>query len=108
VVANANGFTVSGRLSGESVRPIAAKSRRRPIKLGTKAFRVAANHRITLRLRMPGALGRLLQRKGRLTVRVRAKLLDPAGHLRTVTKLLSPRLKHKRTALRRAGSGTGA
>jgi DNA-binding beta-propeller fold protein YncE len=96
VVTNANGFTVSGQLSGETADPVAGRSNRRRIKLKPTTFRVAANRKTTVKLRLLTTLSRRLQRQGTLTLRLRAKLRDPAGNARTVTKTLSPRLKQKR------------
>ena len=108
MVTNANGFTISGQLSGETAKPVAARFNRRRIKLKPTTFRVAANRKTTVKLRLPTTLSRLLQRQGKLTLRLQAKLRDPAGNARTVTKTLSPRLQHKRkrTAARSAASGT--
>jgi hypothetical protein len=93
MVTNANGFTVNGQLSVQTARAVAAKPKQRPIKLKTKTFRVAARRKTTVKLRLPTTLSRLLKRNGKLTLRVRAKLHDPAGNARTVTRTLSPRLK---------------
>jgi hypothetical protein len=93
-VANANGFEITGRLSGRTVSDASA-ARRRPVKLKAKAFRVGAQARKTIRLRLPKALGRLLQRKGRLRLRLTATVKDPAGNTRTVRKTVTPRLRRR-------------
>jgi hypothetical protein len=93
-VANANGFEITGKLSGRTVS-YASAARRRPVKLKAKAFRVGAQARKTIRLRLPKALGRLLQRKGRLRLRLTAKVKDPAGNTRTVRKTVTPRLRRR-------------
>jgi DNA-binding beta-propeller fold protein YncE len=100
VVTNANAFTVSGRLSGKTAKRVAAKPRKRRLKLKSKTFRVAAKRKTTVRLRLPAKLRRLLKRNGKLKLRLRANLRDPAGNARAVTKTLTPRLKRKR---KRAG-----
>jgi DNA-binding beta-propeller fold protein YncE len=108
VVSNANGFPVGGGLSGETAKAVAAKPKRRRLKLKTRTLRVAANRETTVKLRLPPTLGRLFKRNGKLMLRLKARVRDPAGNARTVTKTLAPRLKrkHKRTAVPRARSGT--
>ena len=105
---NANAFTVGGRISGKTAKPVTAKPRKRRFKLKSKTFRVAAKRKTTVRLKMPRKLSLLLKRNGKLKLRLRANLRDPAGNTRTVTKTVRPRLKRerKRTAARTAGSGT--
>jgi hypothetical protein len=94
-VANGNAFEVSGRLSGRTTKAVAVAKRKR-IKLGTKAFRVAANSRTTVKLKLPRKLGRLLRRSGRLSLRLSARVQDPAGNSRTVSKKVAPKLKGTR------------
>jgi predicted ATPase len=53
----------------------------------------AASKAITLRL--PATLRGLLRRQGKLSVRLQAKLRDPAGNTRVVTKAVAPRLKRR-------------
>jgi Ca2+-binding RTX toxin-like protein len=77
-VSNANAFAVGGTLSG--------------VKLRTKSFAVLANASKTVRLKLPKALRRKLARKRRLSLRMTAKVRDPAGNTRTVRKTLRPRL----------------
>jgi hypothetical protein len=71
-------------------------SRKRRVKLKAKAFRVAAHAKTTVKLKLPKPLSRLLKRKHRLSLRLTAKLKDPAGNLRTFTKTVKPRLKRRR------------
>jgi hypothetical protein len=92
---NQNGFAVTGNLSGQTTRPVSA-SRKRRIKLKAKSFSVAANAKQTLKLRLPTVLRRLLGRKGKLSLRLTAKVKDPAGNTRTVKKKVTPKLKRKR------------
>ena len=68
-------------------------SRKRRINLKAKAFTVGANARRTVSLRLPNGLGRLLQRKRKLSLRLTATVKDPAGRTRTVKKTVEPRLK---------------
>jgi len=91
-VTNRNGFSVRGRLSGKTVAKVAA-SRLRRVKLRAKAFTVGAHKRKTVKLRLPRALRLLLEDQGKLTLRVTAKVKDPAGHTRRVKKRVKPRLK---------------
>jgi DNA-binding beta-propeller fold protein YncE len=108
VVTNANGFAVTGRLSAATAKAAATKSEQGRIKLKPRTFRVAAKRKTTVKLRLPTTLGRLLRREGKLTLVLRAKLRDPVGGTRAVTKRLSPRLRHgrTRTAAGMAGPGT--
>ena len=99
IVANRNGFGVSGKLSGQTTRRIALAQRTRRVKLSAKTFSVAANARKSVKLKLPKALRRVLRRRGKLSLRLTARVKDPAGNTRTVRKRVSPKLKMK---LRRA------
>ena len=99
IVANRNSFGVSGKLSGETTRRIARAQRTRRVKLRAKSFSVAANARKSVKLKLANALRRLLRRRGKLSLRLTARVKDPAGNTRTVRKRVSPKLKKK---LRRA------
>ena len=94
-VANANGFEITGRLSGQTVNRISA-ARKRRIKLRAKRFKVAASARATVRLALPKPVRRVLKRTGRVRLRLTAKVTDPAGNTRTVKKRVTPKLKRKR------------
>jgi hypothetical protein len=94
-VTNRNAFDVGGTLSGRTSKAVAAAKRRR-IKLGAKAFTVAADSRKTVRLKLPRKLGRLLARRGKLSLRLSARLDDPAGNIRTVSKKVAPKLRRGR------------
>jgi hypothetical protein len=94
-VANANGFEITGRLSGQTVNRVTV-SRKRRVKLRAKSFRVAANTRKTVQLRLPKPVQRLLRRTGKAALRLTANVKDPAGNTRTVKKRVTPRLKTKR------------
>jgi hypothetical protein len=96
VVSNANGFAIRGKLSGATARRVAALRKPRRIALRAKAFRVQAAGKRTVRLKLPRALRRLLAAKGKLTLRMKARVLDPAGNARTVARTLSPKLRKKR------------
>jgi hypothetical protein len=91
---NGNDFAVAGKLWGETPRKVAG-SRMRRIRLKAKALSVAAHARKTIKLGLPKALRKLLARKGKLTLRLIAKVRDPAGNTRTV---------RKRVTLRRRGT----
>jgi hypothetical protein len=95
-VANGNGFAVTGSLSGRTVGQVTV-SRRRTVKLKAKSFTVGASAAKTVKLRLPATLRRLLARKGRLALRVTARVRDPAGKARTVTKTLAPKLRRPST-----------
>ncbi len=96
-VANANGFEITGRLSGQTVNRISA-ARKRRIKLRAKQFKVAGqreNGRPARACRSPS--GALLKRTGRVRLRLTAKVRDPADNARTVKKRVTPRLKTEAT-----------
>jgi len=82
-LSNANGFAVSGTLSGRATRRRSPAQRPR---LAARSFAVAANGRRTVRLRLPKALRRQLARTRRLSLRMTAKVRDPAGATRTVAR----------------------
>jgi hypothetical protein len=87
-VSNKNAFAVKGRLSGRVSRRL---------KLASKRFRVEAGARRRVKLKLPKAARRQLNRTGRLSVRLTARVDDAAGNRRTVVKTIKPRLKRKRT-----------
>ena len=91
-VANANGFAVTGSVSGKTTGPVVV-SRRRVVRLRARSFSVAANARKTVKLKLPAPLKRLLARTGKLSLRLTMKVKDPAGNTRTVKKRVTVRLK---------------
>jgi hypothetical protein len=101
-VSNGNSFPVSGRLSGQTTKRVSV-ARKRRIKLKARSFRVAAHTTKTVKLKLPKALRRLLGRNHKLSLRLTAKVKDPAGHTRSVNKLVKPKLRKKR--MRRATTG---
>ena len=94
-IANGNGFLVTGKLSAETAKRVSVAHKRR-IELKTKAFQVGAHSKKTLKLKLPNTLRRLLERRHKLSLRLTAKVKDPAAHTRTVNKTISPRLKKNR------------
>jgi Ca2+-binding RTX toxin-like protein len=94
-VVNANGFVVTGAVSGQTTKPVTV-SRKRRVKLKAKSFSVAANSRKTVNLKLPAALKRTLKRTGKLSLRLTARVKDPAGNTRTVKRKVTPKLKRKR------------
>jgi Ca2+-binding RTX toxin-like protein len=82
-LSNANGFDVSGTLSGR---------RSRRIRFAARSFTVPANARKTVKLTLPRRLRRQLARTRRLSLRVTAKVRDPAGNTRTLSKTVRARL----------------
>jgi hypothetical protein len=89
IVANANRFTVTGRLAG-------ATTTRPRVALVTRRIRVRAASSATLHLVLPKRLRSRLAHTGRLALRLRAAVRDPAGHTRTVLKTVSVRLRGRR------------
>jgi hypothetical protein len=94
-VSNANGFQVTGKLSGQRTTKVAV-SRKRPVTLKVQSFRVGAHAHTKVKLSLPRALRQLLKRTRQLSLHLTAKVKDPAGHARTVTKTIKPRLKERR------------
>ena len=96
IVSNANRFGVSGRLSGETARRILIGHTRRRLALKAKTLSVPAGGVRTIRLGLSTRLSRLLVRTGTLTLRVHARVGDPAGHTRTVTNTVAVRPRRAR------------
>jgi hypothetical protein len=94
VIANANPFDVTGTLAGRTLKAVAVSSRARRVALARKRFTVAAGSRRLVTLRVP----RVLLRSGKRSVKVRltAKLRDPAGATRTVSRRVTLRLARRR------------
>ena len=70
-------------------------TRQRLIKLRAKPFSVGANATKTRSLKLPKTLRELLKRKRRLSLRLTAKVTDPAGNTRSVRKRITPRLARR-------------
>ena len=94
-ITNKNGFVVTGRISAATIAKVKV-SKRKVVKTKTAKFTIKASGRKTVKLRLPKALRKLLRRKHRLSLRLTAKVKDPAGHTRTVKKKIKPKLKLKR------------
>src|SRR5215211_1537034 len=95
-VANGNGFAVTGRLSGQTTSKVTVSKLKR-VELKAKSFSLAADAQKTIKLKLPKPLRRLLQREHKLSLRLTAKIKDPAGNTRTVNKRVTPKLKRKRS-----------
>jgi hypothetical protein len=91
-VFNANGFAAVATLSAQTTKPIASAHHRR-VKLATKRFTIPAHARRTIKLSLPRSLQRLLARRHRLSLALSLVVTDPAGHRRTVTVTVAPRLQ---------------
>jgi Ca2+-binding RTX toxin-like protein len=91
-VVNANSFAITGSVSGQTTKAIAT-ARKKRVKLRAKSFKVAANSRKTVKLKLPASLRRVLKRKGKLSLQLTARVKDPAGNSRTVKKKVTPKLK---------------
>ena len=88
VVANANHFAVSGRLSGATPAP-------RRIAVRQRSITVRAAAKLTVHLALSKRLRLRLVHAGRLTLRLRVGVRDPAGHARTVSTTVSVRLRSR-------------
>jgi DNA-binding beta-propeller fold protein YncE len=84
VVANGNSFAVSGKVS---------VMRKQRVAIRGKAFTLRAKAKKRIGLKLPKKLVRLLKRKRKLSLRLNARVKDPEGNTRTVTKKISPKLK---------------
>jgi len=91
-IANANGFPVTGSVSGQTTGKVTV-SAKRIVKLKAKSFSVGANGKKTVKLKLPAALQRELKRRGKLSLRLTVKVKDPAGTTRRVTKKVTAKLK---------------
>jgi hypothetical protein len=87
-LANANAFAVAARVAAKAGKP-------RAIKLGTRGVNVTGSATTTLSFRVPKAVRRAFQRKGRLVLRLNATVTDPAGNVRTVQARVTLRLKRR-------------
>jgi Ca2+-binding RTX toxin-like protein len=94
-VSNSNGFAISGRLAAESARTFVSRAGRRRIGLTTRTFRLAARGTSLVRLKLPGPLAGSLKREGKLALRLRATVGDPAGTSRIVTKTILARSRQE-------------
>jgi hypothetical protein len=86
LVKNRNAFSVSGKLS-------AKRSRRAALK--TRSFRVGATASKRVTLKLTKGARHALKRRGKLSLRLVAKVRDPAGNTRTVAKRISLRAKRR-------------
>jgi hypothetical protein len=98
VIANGNPFRVTGKLSAMTTKPVASAAAKRKrkakrISLKAKAFTVAGSSKKTVKLKLPAKLRRLLKRKGKLSLQVKAVVTDPSGNRRTVSRVVKLKLK---------------
>ncbi len=91
-IANANGFAVVATLAAQTAKPVAAAHHRR-VKLATKRLTIPAHAKRTIKLSLPRSLQRLLAGQHRLALTLSLVVTDPAGHRRTVTATVTPRLQ---------------
>ena len=91
-VVNANSFAITGAVSGQTTKAVAT-ARKKRVKLKAKSFKVAANSRKTVKLKVPASLRRVLKRTGKLSLQLTARVKDQAGNARTVKKKVTLRLK---------------
>ena len=77
-VRNANTFAISGSIGGRS----------RGVRLAAKRFAVAARARARVAFPLSARLRARLAHTGRLAVALTARVIDPAGNARHVTRTL--------------------
>jgi hypothetical protein len=90
-ISNRNEFGISGQVSARR-----AKQRSGPQRQAAtppKSFDVGPETAEVVEPRLPKRLRRELSRKGRLKLRLKATVEDPAGNTRTVRRTVVPRLK---------------
>jgi DNA-binding beta-propeller fold protein YncE len=92
MVGNRNNFRVSGVLSAQTARSVSV-SRLRRLAIRGKVFVVRAGSRKSVTLKLSKTLARVLKREGKLSLRLSAKVKDPAGNTRSLRKNVSLRLK---------------
>lgn len=87
VIANANTFPVTARVSARTLARISRRRRTlRPV-----TMTVPASARRTASLRLPRVVQRFLARTGRLRLQLRARVTDPAGNTRFVARRVTVR-----------------
>ena len=92
VVANANRFAVRATLSGATTKAVAVGRKRRRVTLKARTVDVAPAARARRsRCGCPRRCAALLRRHGKLSLRLQAKVRDPAGNTRVVTKAVAAR-----------------
>jgi glycine rich protein len=92
-VSNDNDFAISGQVSATKDRRRSGPKRRAT--KGLKSFEVGAEAAEVVELNLSKRLRRELKRKGRLRLRVKATVEDPAGNTRTVKRAVTPKLKSR-------------
>lgn len=92
-VVNANGFGITGALSGQTIKAVIRKEAGEAE--DEVIQRVAATSKRTVKLKLPATLRRVLKRTGKLSLVLSARVKDPAGNTRTVKKKVTPRLKRR-------------
>jgi hypothetical protein len=93
-IHNGNTFQVVGSLSGATAHKVRV-SRLRRVKLKTKSFVLAPRATKAVELALPRSVRDVLKHKHKVTLRLSAKLKDPAGDIRVVKKRVSPRLRKR-------------
>ena len=89
-IANSNTFAISGRLAGQTTKPVAG---RRRTALAARTFTLAAQQTGTVKLSLPKALQAVLARRHTLTLRLTAVATDPAGRQRSIARTVTLKLK---------------
>ena len=90
-VRNSNDFAISGELSAAKVRKRSGS--KRTAAKPQKSFEVDAEVAEVVELKLSKRLRRELKRKGKLKLRVKATVEDPAANTRTVKATVTPKLK---------------
>jgi hypothetical protein len=93
VVANANNFTVTGSVSAITVNKLPGKPKAHRVSLSAHGFTVGPKAKKTVKLDLPRKVQDALKKNGQIALDVTAQVGDPAGHVRTVTATLTPKLK---------------
>lgn len=89
-VSNDNDFAISGRVTATKARK---RSGRKRAAKPQRAFEVGPDTAEVVELSLSKRLRRELKRKGKLKLRVKATVEDPAGNTRTVKETVTAKLK---------------
>jgi hypothetical protein len=87
-VRNGNSFKLTGTLSLTSPTALRTARLARPVTIASKHFRAPPGGKVRVKLSLSGAARRTLAQKHGLRVTETARVKDPAGHKRTVSRRL--------------------
>lgn len=94
-ISNANAFRVTGVLHVGTADPVSATDgeKKTEIRFKAKSFAVAAKARATVALDLPRKLRHVLAKRGKVRLALKAVVVDPGRHRRSVAKTFTVQLK---------------